>query len=538
MLRLPIDEIKQLVYGVGGFAPQLQVLESVYGELRFLGLNLTVTPSIRQPSIELIVPLVSGLVAFIFCMVQNAISPGALSQGKRTNMGLTIFTVCLSLYFAFALPVGVGLYWTVGNFAAIGVVLLLNLLYPPQKLAKDALVHIQATRKTKEQLLEDKRIKNELRERENADVVRFKAAKKQVVFYAISSGQYKFYKVIIDYLLEHSDITVHYLTNDPHDAVYNIQHPQLLPYYASQQKTISLMLTLRTDIMVTTVPDLQNFHMKRSIVRDDIEYIHTFHGPTSTHLVYREKAFDHFNTLFCAGSHQVAEIRRRETIAKLPKKKLVKIGYGLYDQLVASYENQCGHINEKARVLIAPSWQADNILDVCINTILESISGNGYDVVVRPHPQYIRLFPRRINTLKEQFANNDEITFELDFLGNESIFASDILITDWSNIGYEFAYCTLKPCIFINTPMKIMNPNYTQYGIEPMDIALRNKVGVSVDVENVGKIDATVSELLLNKDSYSNQIDEIVQQCLYNPGRSGEAGGIYIIKQLEVKKTK
>jgi len=484
MLRLPADTIDQLVDGVGGFAPQLQVLESIYGELRFLGLNLTATPSIRYPSIELIVPLVSGLAAFIFCMVQNAISPGALSQSKRTNTGLTIFTVCLSLYFAFALPVGVGLYWTVGNLAAIAVVLLLNFMYPPKKLAKDALVHIRATSKTKQEILEDKRIKRALRERESADVLRFKTAKKQVVFYAISSGQYKFYKTIIDYLLKHSDIAVHYLTNDPNDAVFDIQHVQLFPYYAGQQKTISLMLKLQTDIMVTTVPDLQNFHMKRSIVRDDIEYIHTFHGPTSTHLVYREKAFDHFSTLFCVGPHQVTEIRRRESIANLPKKKLVKIGYGLYDQLVDSYKNQRGRRNEKPRLLIAPSWQADNILDVCINDILESLSGNKYDVVVRPHPQYIRLFPGRINTLKEQFAN-DSITFELDFLGNESIFASDILITDWSNIGYEFAYCTLKPCIFINTPMKVMNPNYTKYALEPLDITLRDKVGVSVDVENL-----------------------------------------------------
>ena len=571
MLRLEqsvIDSLVQAMHSIygtsGGFAEQLLVMEAFQHpenlpvfqsvlagfyngeiifnlikstELNFLGLNLGISPSFMNPSPELVIVLLSGMVALCFCLVQNAISPGALSQGERTNLGLTIFTVGLSLYFAFALPVGVGLYWTVGNLTAIGVVLLMNYLYPPKKLAVEALAHIQALRKTPEQMQEEKRLKKQLQKRENADAIRFKNAGKQVVFYAISSGQYKFYKAIIDYLIKHSSITVHYLTNDPKDAIFSLQNPQIATYYAGQQKTISLMLKLDTDILVTTVPDLQNFHMKRSIVRDDIEYIHTFHGPTSTHLVYREKAFDHFDTLFCVGTHQVAEIRQREAMANLPKKKLIKVGYGLYDQLVASYEGSGNVKNEKPRVLIAPSWQADNILDICIDSILESLVGQGYEVVVRPHPQYIRLFPERIEALQKQFATTGEpVIFELDFLSSQSIFTSDVLVTDWSNIGYEFAYCTLKPCIFINTPMKVMNPNYIQYGIEPLDISLRDKIGISIDIKDVGEISKTVDELLLNKNSYSGQVEEIIQQYLYHPRRSGEAGGVYIMKQLEARK--
>jgi len=570
MLRLEPEVINSLVQALrgiynteGGFAEQLLVLEAfqrpenriifhsalaefsdgerifylILGtELRFLGLNLGISPSFVNPSPELIIILLSGIAALSFCLVQNTISPGALSQGRRTGLGLTIFTVGLSLYFAFALPVGVGLYWTVGNFAAIGVVLLLNLLYPPKKLALEALVYLRKTRKTTEQLQVDKRLKKELREREKTDTARFKAAKKQVVFYALSGGQYKFYKTIIDYLVEHSDMVIHYLTNDPNDTLFSNHHPQVAPYYASQRKTIALMLKLDTDIMVTTVPDLQSFHVKRSIVRDDIEYIHTFHSLASTHLTYREKAFDHFNTILCVGPHQVAEIRKREAIAMLPRKNLVKGGYGQYDQLATLYESVCKSVNEKLRVLIAPSWQEDNILDICIEPMLESLVEKGYEIVVRPHPQYIRLFPERINSLKERFARIDKtIFFELDYLSSESIFTSDILITDWSNIGYEFAYCTLKPCIFINTPMKVMNPNYDQYGLEPLDFSLRDKVGVSVDVENVGELNEIIKRLWAQKDSYRSLIGELVRQYLYHPGRSGEVGGVYIIKQLEAR---
>jgi YidC/Oxa1 family membrane protein insertase len=534
MLRMPAGEIEALVAGIGGFAPQLQVFEYVYGEVSLMGLRLTATPSVLNPSIELIMPLLSGLVAFVFCMVQNALSPGALSQSRRTNMGLTIFTVGLSVYFAYALPVGVGLYWTVGNLGAIAVVVLLKFMYPPKKLAAEALAHNQSMRKTPEQVQEEKELRKQLQIREKENATRFQKANKQVVFYAISSGQYKFYKTIIDYLVEHSSVTIHYLTNDPNDAVFTLHISQIVPYYIGQQKMISLMLKLDTDIFVTTVPDLQNFHIKRSIVRDDIEYIHTFHGLASTSLVYREKAFDNFDTLFCVGSHQVAEVRRRETMMNLQKKKLVKVGYSLYDQLVALHENNADTKNEKPRILIAPSWQMDNILETCIDSILELLRGQGYDVVVRPHPQHIKLFPERVKTLVERFSDGS-ISFELDFFDNKSIYTSDVLITDWSNIGFDFSYSTLKPCIFVNTPMKLMNPNYRSYGIEPLDIILRDKLGRSVEVDEIAKLNELIMDLLQNKKSYRQQIEDVIQQYLFYPGRSGEAGGTYIIKTLEAK---
>ena len=570
ILRLESEVIDSLVqaynsiYGVGGgFAEQLLVLQAfqqtenlpifqhvlagfddggrifqlIQGlDLHFLGLNLGTSPSLLNPSLELVVVLLSAISALSFCLVQNAISPGALSQGKRTNIGLTVFTVGLSLYFALALPVGVGLYWTVGNFAAIGVVLLLCQLYPPKKLATEALVHIKAKRRTSEQLREDKLVSKGLRKKESADFARFKATKKQIVFYAISSGQYKYYKNTIDYLLEHSNFAIHYLTNDPNDAIFQQNKERLIPYYVSQRKAITLMLRLDADIFISTVPDLQSFHMKRSIVRDDIEYIFIPHGLTSLHLAAREKAYDYFDTVFCVGPHHAAEMRRREELANLPKKQLLKAGYGLYDQLVESYAEISHITNEKPQILIAPSWQVDNILDICIDDMLVALLGRGYHIIVRPHPQYTRIFPERMEKLLEhysQFVKDGELSFELDFSDSKSIYTSDLLITDWSAIAYEFSYCTLKPSIFINTPMKMLNPNYEQYGLEVLNLSLRDKLGISVDVENIHTLDKVTESLLNDKKAYVIQIQEIVNKYLYCPGRNGEACGKYVMKKLD-----
>jgi len=297
------------------------------------------------------------------------------------------------------------------------------------------------------------------------------------------------------------------------------------------------MLKLDTDMVVTTVPDLQSYHMKRSILRDDIEYIYVFHAPVSTIMQYKESAFDYFDTVLCVGPHHVAELRRREELAKLPARKLVKAGYGLYDQLLENYGALRNDDKEKPRVLIAPSWQNENILETCINDLLDVLLGNGYEVIVRPHPQFGNLFPERLEALVQQYAAfsvTGELVFELDFSSNNSIYTSDILVTDWSGIAYEFSYCTSRPCIFINTPQKIMNANYLNYGIEPMEISIRNKVGISINPERIiEELRDSIESLLHNDHTHGQQVKETLLQYLYYPNRSGEAGGRYIIESIE-----
>jgi YidC/Oxa1 family membrane protein insertase len=156
-------------------------------------------------------------------------------------------------------------------------------------------------------------------------------------------------------------------------------------------------------------------------------------------------------------------------------------------------------------------------------------------VIIRPHPQFLQVYPERIDSLKSEyskFIENGKLVFDLDLLDNSSIFKSDILITDWSNIAFEFSFCTLKPSVFINTPIKILNPNYEEFELEALEISLRDKIGVSIDIEKINELKEVTMNMLEQKDSYKQKIDDIVKQYLYYPGKSGEAGGTYIIDQL------
>jgi len=516
------------------------ILGDVNGlNMDFAGLNLAVTPSLFNPSVELLIVLASAIAALLLSVVQNKISPSNLAQGALSNNILMIFMVGLSVFFALWLPAGIGLYWTAGNIAAIGVALILDKMYPPKVLAAEAIAEIEATKKSSAEINAEKALNKQLKARSDADYAKFQSAKKSLVFFAMAAGEYKYCKTIIDYILANSNLTIHYVTNDENDAVFEMNHPNFVPYFITHKKTISLMLHVDCKMFVSTVPDLQTFHLKRSVANPNIEYIHVFHAPVSSFVQYRERAFDYFDTIFCVGEHHIKEIRRREEIAKLKPRKLVKTGYGMYDLLLAAAQNEKITKGEKPRILIAPSWQAHNILETCIDDVLNNIAGQGFEILVRPHPQFVMLFPEKMAELKAKFDNfvkGGELVFEDDFKNSASTYSSDLLITDWSGIAYEFAYCTNKPCVFINTPQKIMNRNYKRYGFEPMEVEIRSKVGVSVDVNRICEdLLPNVKKLLKNTDNQSEKIKNALAEYLFYPNRSGEAGGKYIINSLEGK---
>jgi YidC/Oxa1 family membrane protein insertase len=327
------------------------------------------------------------------------------------------------------------------------------------------------------------------------------------------------------------------VTNDPKDAIFALaqKEERIRPYYIGQTKLITLMMKMDADIVVMTCPDLNRFHLKRSYVRKDIEYIYMFHYPLSTHMVLNTGALDHYDTVFCVGEFQFAEIRKAEELYGLPEKKLISAGYGQLEQLYAGYQAMEKTERSRPKILIAPSWQEDNILDSCIDPMLEELLGKGFEVVVRPHPEYVKRYGPRMDAIVSRHAGKEEqgLRFELDFTSNRSIFDSDLLITDWSGTAYEFSFVTLKPAVFVDTKPKINNPEYEKIGIEPLEFSLRDQVGIRVDPKNMTGLSERLKQLLSEGETYAQRIETIREATISHFGESGKVGGRYILKQLK-----
>lgn len=509
-------------------------------EMEFLGISLSEIPN--QSGVSLIwSPIIAGISAWILCIAQNASNVLQAEQSKLNKYSMMVLSVGLSLYLGWFVPIGVVIYWVASNLMAIVQLYILNCWINPKNYvnyeqlekSKNELKELNNLGRNKRKIFNDKESK-----REKADYKKFfSVVNKHIVFYSEGSGFYKYFQGIIEYLLLKTDIVIHYITSDPEDNIFELagKESRIHPYYIGEKRLITLMMKMDADIVIMTMPDLDNYHIKRSYLRNDIEYIYVPHGMDSLNMTMRTGSMDHFDTIFCTGKHQKEEIEKVEIAYGLPKKNLVEWGYSLLDQMRTDYVGTDKKFRNYKSILIAPSWQKDNIVDSCLDDMLENLKGRGYKIVVRPHPQHVRHQPERMEQLKKRFLNQDDIEIQTDFSSNSTVFEADMMITDWSGIAYEYAYTTCKPVLFVNTPMKIMNPEYQKIDTIPINIWMREKIGRVIETDEMNLIFEKVTEMLDSSVAYHEKINTFVQEYVYNLGSSSEVGAKYIINRLQKK---
>ena len=505
----------------------------------FCGVNLSLVPS-EEGGLLVLSPIFAGISAWLLCVVQNISNVLQSEQSKLNKYATMILSVGLSLYLGWFVSVGVAVYWIASNVMAIIQLYLLNWVINPKKY-----VDYEELEKSKKLLQEleglgtkkGKAFNNPLAKREKVDYKRFfSIVNKHLVFYSESSGFYKYYKGIIEYLLENTNLVIHYITSDPDDSIFELSKncDKIKPYYIGEKKLITLMMKMEADMVVMTMPDLENYHIKRSYIDKNIEYVYIPHGMDSLNMTMRTGSVDHYDTVFCVGKHQKEEILKTEQVYGLPVKNLVEWGYTLLDEMREEYAKHKAY-NSQKQILIAPSWQQDNIVDSCLEIILDELNKREYKVTVRPHPQHVRHNKEKLELLKEKYKNNVNIDVQTDFSSNSTVFEADIMITDWSGIAYEYAYTTQKPVLFINTPMKIMNPEYEKIDVIPLNIMLRDEIGCSLNLDELDNINVTIEDMLQKSEEYYEKIGAFVNEYVYNHGMSAEVGAKYIVTQLQKK---
>ena len=508
-------------------------------DMGFLGINLAAVPKLINLDLLGLVPLFSCLSTFLLCWAQNRDNVLQKEQSFLGRWGVALFTVAFSTYFTFLVPAGVGVYWIASNIFALANLYLMNFLYKPSKY-----IDYEALEESKQELNllkeNEARQKKKLepyKKKEKEDYQRFLKGKepKTLVFYSEGGGFYKYFKGMIEYVLEHSDVTIHYVTSDPEDPIFTMGEPRIVGYYIGDMKLITLMMKLDADMVVMTMPDLETYHIKRSLVRKDVEYIYTDHGVSSDNMTLRPHALDHFDTLFCVGPHQMEEARAAEEVYGLKPRRLVQVGYGLLDEMTEAWEKKDKTPNSKKTILIGPSWQTDNIMDSCLDKLIEEFSRLNCRIIIRPHPQYVRLYGEKIEGLLARYRDRIGEDFEIqtDFSSTDTVYNADLLVTDWSNVGYEFALSTYKPVLYINTPMKVMNPQYKDIPVVPFDIRIRAQLGGELELDELDRAGEVAARLLENPEEFREIIKNVKEKEIYNLGHGAEAAGRYLVRRIE-----
>ena len=360
---------------------------------------------------------------------------------------------------------------------------------------------------------------------------------RSIVFYSESSViLYPYVEEIINEL-EKRDQKICYVTSSKNDPV--LKNKEIKTFYIGDGSArTKFFLELKARVLIMTMPDLDTYYIKRSKTFP-VNYIYLFHSMNSTHMEFQKGAFDRFDTIFCVGQYQIQEIQATEQLYNLKQKKLVECGYGLLDKLLKSrpshsQENFLSK-NNKKKILIAPSWGKQNLLETVGIDLVKILLDAGYHVTVRPHPMTIKKSPKLIKQIKEKFEKNPDFLLDTNTSSFEQLFSSYALITDWSGIGHEYAFVCERPVIYVDVPKKARNKKYDKIGFVPLEISIRSKIGEIISIQNLGSIPERIEFLYGHITDFQSKIKKIRDDTIFNIGKSGEAAANEIIRIINEK---
>ena len=98
------------------------------------------------------------------------------------------------------------------------------------------------------------------------------------------------------------------------------------------------------------------------------------------------------------------------------------------------------------------------MLELYCDTIIEKLITQNYKIILRPHPEHFKRSRETINQIKNKYK--DKVILEENIKSLDSLFMSNLLITDWSGIAFEYLFCLDKKVISNEPQGKIKNKNY------------------------------------------------------------------------------
>ena len=288
-----------------------------------------------------------------------------------------------------------------------------------------------------------------------------------------------------------------YLTCSKDDPVFDKKYEYITGEFIGEgNKAYSRLNLLNASVVVSSTPSLGVFQWKRSKNVD--YYIHVQHGANDISM-YRMFGTDHFDGLPLSAEYQVKQIRQLEEMRGIPPREAPLCGIPYMDAMKKRLE-ESGPVPEHERtVLLAPSWGKSGILSRFGEKLIDALIDTGYKIIIRPHPQSYASEKDMLDKIISKYKDEPRITWNRDNDNFEVLRQSDILISDFSGIIFDFTFVFDKPLIYTDT----------KYDIRPYDASW---------IDETPWTFKTLPELglELNEDNVSN-IKDLIDRCIEDP---------------------
>jgi YidC/Oxa1 family membrane protein insertase len=316
-------------------------------------------------------------------------------------------------------------------------------------------------------------------------LIDLKNIKPKIVFFSEHKSYQKYSKLIIDSLCSKYTDQIYYFSIDKDDK---INDKRVNNYFVNPLFINFFFKNIKAENMFLTLTDLGNNLTDKTKNID--KYIYYFHSPVSTTKNYTQKAFDNYDIIMCNGQFQVDEIKSRENLKKLTKKKLIPSGYFYFDYLIKNinYDVNCDEI------LIAPSWNKDlrNFINENFIELINVLIKKKYKVIFRPHPEHFKRSKNILNNIKKKFSE-ENFKFDEDTNNIKSMEKAKCLITDSSGIAIEYIIALKRPVLYLDEHDKIHNSEFKDYSnLKTIDQKIKENFGYSFKTKDFNRIDEII----------------------------------------------
>lgn len=271
------------------------------------------------------------------------------------------------------------------------------------------------------------------------------ADKIPLVIYSDHKRYWNVFEPICDELEKRGIDTV-FMTQSEDDPAFDKEYKHIKTEFIGEgSKGFAKLNNLNAKVVLSTTPSLDVFQWKRS--KNVNYYVHIAHMPNDI-ITYRMFGLDYYDAILLSGEYQKDQIRKLEEIRNLPEKEIEFVGLPYMDSMKERIESNNNSTKHETTVIMAPSWGPNGLLSKYGSKLIDILVDTGYKIIIRPHPQSFTAEKEMIEELQKNYPDSDKLSWNTDTDNFDVLNESDVLISDFSGVIFDFSLVFDKPVIY------------------------------------------------------------------------------------------
>ena len=348
------------------------------------------------------------------------------------------------------------------------------------------------------------------------------SGKLPIVIFADHKRYWNMFEPVCDEFERRGEVC-YYWTASPDDPALSKGYEHVKAEFIGEgNKAFARLNMMNARICFSTTPGLDVYQWKRS--KDCDYYVHIYHA-VDEGTGYRMFGIDFYDALLTSGEIQETTLRKIEDARGIPHKECHMVGNPYMDSLKERYEERKktdDGSNHVFTVLLAPSWGPDSILNKYGEKILQALKDTGFKIIVRAHAQTIINEKDFYEGLVAKFPENENFVWDRSNDNFETLYQSDIMITDFSGIIFDYTYVFDRPLMYADTSMDTAPYDAAWLDEEVWRLAILPDLGLRLDESDFPRMKEVIESVSDNeryaagREKYRNESWQIIGNSASN----------------------